>query len=425
MHNGIRQTKGLGDALVAGFVVLVCACCVPAAADDLDAVSTWGEIAVVKEPPRRQLKTGHDALQPVTDAMSGYFAFKERLQQDYGLSYTIEYSPQFQWDMRFNGLHTGNDETNFIVQWSAVDKADAKRGSLLAWYQIARTLGSRNTSEFMHDVGIITPVNGGDTAPGDYRDLWQMLAWEQWFLDDSLRVGLGKLTTRTFLNLNRYAVGDRADFLTPQLVNNTVVPFTARNGMGVFGQYHMQDAYLTGMIREADGTSEGISFDTLDSGHWEYALELGLTPNSLGGLGEGVYRFTGYYTDSIGTGATFQPSGWAVALSFDQDIHNDLGALFRYSYASEDFRAFRQRAALGVQIKHPLGYEFDRIGIGAWWAESTSHSYGNETGVETFWKLQLAPNIEVSPHLQLVFNPQVDKNKDTALIGSLRLRLLL
>ncbi|MCB1773700.1 MAG: carbohydrate porin [Gammaproteobacteria bacterium] len=405
--------------------ILACAGAGTGAAESTDASAIYGEIAINQRQAQRRLKSGHDLLQPLTDAFSGYFAWKDRLREDYGFSYTVEYSPQAQWDLRLNGLHTSNDETNLIFQWAAVDRADMKRGTLMGWYQVSRTLGSRHTSQFMQDVGIITPTNGGDTAPGDYNDLWQMLSWEQWFLDDTLRFGIGKLTTRTFLNLNRYAVGDREDFLTPQLVNNTVVPFTARNGMGLFGQYHMDEAYLTGMVREADGTSTDISFDTLDSGKWEYAVELGLTPTNTAGLGEGIYRFTGYYTDSIGTGANKQPSGWAMALSFDQDIGNDYGAFFRYSYAGEDWRAFRQRIGAGVQIKHPLGFRYDRIGLAAWWAEPTNNTLSGETGVETFWKLQLAPNIEVTPDLQLIFNPQGNMNRNHVLIGSLRLRVLM
>ncbi|MET0068020.1 MAG: carbohydrate porin [Candidatus Thiodiazotropha sp.] len=375
--------------------------------------------------PRQRLRTGHDAFQPITDAQAGYFIFKQRLSDDYGFAYTIEYSPQFQWDLGFNGNYTGNDETNLIAQWALVNPADVKAGSLMAWYQISRTFSRRNTSEFMQEVGIITPVNGGDTAPGDYRDLWQMLAWEQWFLEDSLRIGAGKLTTRTFLNLNRYAVGDREDFLTPQLVNNTVAPFTARNGMGLFAQYHMDQAYLTGMMREADGTSEGISFDTIDSGKWEYALELGMTPENLFGAGEGIYRFTAYYTDEIGDASDAQPSGWALAMSFDQDFGSEYGGFFRYTYADNPWRAFSQRIAGGIQIKHPFGYQFDRIGIAGWWAEPTDSSLSGETGLEAFFKLQLAPNIEVTPDLQLILNPQGNTDRSQVLIGSIRLRVLL
>ena len=383
-----------------------------------------GELEVLHEYSRPELRSGHEAMQPVADALQGYFSFKEAVRSNHGFSYVVEYSPQYQFSLSEPGLDHGNDETNLIAQWSVVDPTDSRAGSLLAWYQISRTLGSLNTSEFMHEAGAVSPVNGGDTAPGDYRDLWQMLAWEQWILDNKLRIGAGKLTTRTFLNLNRYAVSDREDFFSPMLVNNPVAPFAARNGMGVFVQYHLEDAYLTGMIREADGTSEGISFSTLDSGNWESAVELGLTP-TLKGYGEGNYRFTAYYTDSIAESDTPQPAGWSLALSFDQDIGQSYGLLLRYAWVSEDFRAFRQRLAVGMQWLHPLGFQHDRIGLGAWWADPTAADLEAEYGLEAFWKLQLSPFLEFGPDLQLIFNPQDGAEDDPVVVAGLRIRLII
>ena len=383
-----------------------------------------GELEVLHEYSHPELRSGHEAMQPVTDALQGYFSFKEALSSDHGFHFVVEYSPQFQLAPEKGGLSHGNDETNIIAQWNVIDPSDSRAGSLLAWYQISRTLGSLSTSEFMDEAGVISPVNGGDTAPGDYRDLWQMLAWEQWMLENKLRMGIGKLTTRTFLNLNRYAVSDREDFFSPMLVNNPVAPFTARNGMGVFAQYHLDDAYLTVMIREADGTSEGISFSTLDSGKWESAVELGLTPTLLD-YGQGNYRFTAYYTDSIGNGDTAQPAGWSLAMSFDQDIGNSYGLLFRYAWASEDFRAFKQRLAFGMQWLHPLGYQHDRIGLGAWWADPSATDLEPEYGLEAFWKLQLSPFLELGPDLQLIFNPQDGAEDNPVVVAGLRLRLII
>lgn len=412
-------------ALVCGLVCWFA----PVQAEDvaMAPAALYGEAGVVQAYAEPALRSGHDALRPLTDAMSGYFGLKQRLSSDYGLSYIIEYSPQFQWDQLGNGAggYTGNDETNVIVQWSPVEPSNPKAGTLALWYQISRTLGDKTTGRFMNDAGILSPINGGDTSPNKSNDLIHMLTWEQWFMEDSLRLGVGKLTTRTFLNLNRYAVSDREDFMNVMFVNNPVVPFTARNGMGLFTQYHLDDAYLTGMLREADGTSTGVSFDTLDSGNWEYAAELGLTPDNLAGLGAGIYRITAYYTDGFGRGATRSPSGWAWSLSFDQDIGDDLGALFRYAYATEDWRAYRQRAVAGVQIKQPWRYQHDRVGLGAWWGEPTANNLDPEYGLELFYKAQLAPYLEVGPDLQLILNPQLDKSRSSAFIAGLRVRVVL
>lgn len=392
--------------------------------NELDNQSLYGEVAVLKDYEIPEMRTGHDAFHPLSEQLTPYFDFKKQLNQDYGLSYIFEYSPQFQWEIGSNETHHANDETNIIIQWSPLSHTDSKRGSLTGWYQISRTLGSTHTSKFMDDLGIITPTNGGDTSPGDSGTLIQMLAWEQWFLDDKLRTSVGKLTTRTFLNLNRYATSDREDFFTPMHVNNPVAPFTARNGLGVFAQYLWDDFYVTGMLREADGTSQGVSFDTIDSGKWESALEIGLTPSNFLGLGRGNYRFTTYYTDSIGEGDNYQPSGWSSAMSFDQDVGDSYGVFMRYAYSDKPFRAFKQRLSIGMQIKNPLRFEYDRIGLGAWWGDPISTVVNGEYGLESYWKFQLSPYFEFTPDLQIILNPQGDTNKSMVFIGGLRIRLV-
>ena len=394
----------------------------PALAAD-DSAAVYGEIHALSDGIDRELRTGHDALQPLTDAMSGYFEFKQELSAQ-GFNYMIEISPQFQWDLDDGDYH-GNNETNLIAQFSPFDPANPKSGTLMGWYQFANTLGSESTSEFNDNVGVISPLNGGDTGSNSSNKLWQMFAWEQWFANQRLRVGAGKLTTRTFLNLNRYAVSDREDFFTPVIVNNPVSPFSARNGMGVFGQYFFDEFYVTGMIREADGTSTDVSFDTLDSGKWEHALEFALTPKNLAGWGQGYYRFTFYRTDAFGEGGARSPSGNSYALSFDQDVHDDYGLLFRYAYANEDFRAFSERVVIGAQRKNPLGFKYDRIGLAGWWADPTDSSLSAEKGLEAFWKAQLAPFLEVSANLQWILNPQLDQDLDNAFVAGLRLRVVL
>ena len=389
-----------------------------------DPYSVYGETGVVLDYADRETKLGHINLGPINDAMDAYFGFKNRLSERYGFNYTLEVAPQFQWDFEGNAGTTSNNETNLIVQWSLIDRQDPQKGNLLAWYQWANTLGSKNTSEFADKLGVISPLNGGDTAPGTAASRLQHFAWEQWFLDDSLRLMAGKLTTRVFLNLNRYATGDREDFFTPMLVNNTVVPFTARLGLGVFGQYRQDSWYLSGMVRDADASSDWLDFDSLDSGNWEYATEFGLTPQDLAGLGEGNYRFTYYYTDSIGEGSAKQPSGWTLSLSFDQDIGTRYGTVFRYAYADEDFRTFKQRLALALQVKKPLGFENDRIGFGFWWGDPTADKLEDEYGLEAFWKLQITRFLELSADLQTILDPANNPDESAVFVGGVRLRAL-
>ena len=64
-------------------------------ADSEDPRAMYGEAATLLTDAEPAMKSGHDALRTVTDAMQGYYRFKDRLREDVGLAYTFEYAPQF------------------------------------------------------------------------------------------------------------------------------------------------------------------------------------------------------------------------------------------------------------------------------------------------------------------------------------------
>ena len=383
----------------------------------------YGEMEILEEYYRdSELRSGHIPLGRVDDGLERYFDMKERLREKTGLQYVLESAPILQGQLNGGAGPTANLETNAIARWSPIDFENPKRGNLMVWYQFANTIGSDTTAEFLQEMGVLSPLNGGDTGDSLTRSVFQQIAWEQWFLDDRLRFMLGKQTTRVTMNLNRYAVGDREDFFSPMIVNNPVVPYTARIGLALFGEYQTDDWYVSGMVRDADGFATYVDW-SVHADELEYIGEFGFTPDDLAGLGQGVYRLTLNYTNPVGSGAARQPSGWDASLSFDQNVGDDYGLFFRYAYASEYFRAFRQNVALGAQIKHPLGFRDDRIGVAAWWGDPSGRSRHDEYGLEAFWKLQVLRFLEVTPDLQLVIDPALSSDA-VALVGGLRLRVL-
>ncbi|GJM29782.1 MAG: hypothetical protein DHS20C17_24170 [Cyclobacteriaceae bacterium] len=384
----------------------------------------YGELKVLTAYDNPGSKSGHISLGLFDGVFNSYFDFKDRFQAKTGLNYMIEYAPIFQWDFGGDGGSNFNDELNLIGQWALVDKENPSRGNLIMWYQLSHTIGSQTTTEFMEELGIITPVNGGDTHPVTTNGRFVHFAWEQYFLDEKIRLMVGKLSSRVFLNLNRYGVSDREDFINFMFVNNPVVPFIARQGLGAFVKYNQGSWYLGGMFRDATASNDFIDFESLKDNSWEYALELGLTPSDFLGLGEGNYRFTFHCTDSLSTGLA-HPSGWTLSLSFDQDLGDKLGAMFRYSYASEDFLAFKERFVLGAQVLTPFNFQNDRIGVGFWWGRSVDKQLDPEFGLEAYWKIQFTPFMEFSPDLQVVLNPAKNHEKDALFIGGLRFRVVL
>jgi porin len=245
----------------------------------------YGELEVLQEYEDRDEKLGHLSFGRVGDSIDGYLSRKSDWSKLTGFNGMIESAPIFQEHLDGGGGFHANNETNLIAQWAIRDKQDADKGNLIIWYQFAATWGGQTTSDLMAKMGILSPPNGGDTAPGDSRDLTQHFTWEQKFSNDRVRIQIGKMTSRVLLNLNRYAVSDREDFLTPMLVNNPVAHYTARVGFGIFGEYKANGWYASAMIRDADAdlSKRFIDFDSLSTGNWEYVGEFALTPNDLAG----------------------------------------------------------------------------------------------------------------------------------------------
>lgn len=394
----------------------------PVALGDAD----YGEIQVLNDYQDREEKLGHVYLGPITSWTDSYFAGKQRWTTASGVNWVIEVAPQTQKQLDGGGGSISNNETNLIAQWAMRDKADPARGSLIVWYQFSSTWGNRTTSDFQDNLGILSPPNGGDTAPASSRNLTQHFAWEQQFFDNRVRVQFGKLTSRVLFNLNRYAVSDREDFFTPMLVNNPVASYTARIGLGLFGEYKRDGWYASAMIRDADAdlSKKFIDFDSLDSGNWEYVAELALTPSDVVGLGRGVYRITYSHADSTEAAASGVPSTSSVSLSFDQDLGERVGAFFRFAKSADTFRAFDRRTAVGLQLKQPFGFANDRVGAGFWWARPTDPTLRSESGVDFFYKLQVARFAEISAGAQVIFDPAFRTDKNNVTIGQLRLRLV-
>ena len=391
-----------------------------------DSSAAYGELHTLTDYQNRDEKLGHVSMGALTRGMDGYFDRKDSWTTNTGFNWMVESAPQFQGHVDGGAGSHSNNETNLIGQWSIVDKADAKRGNLLIWYQFSSTWGGQTTTELMEGLGVISPPNGGDTHPASSRDLTQHFAWEQYFANERVRIQVGKLTTRVLFNLNRYAISDREDFFTPMIVNNPGAHYTARVGFGAFGEYKSDNWYVSGMIRDADADlgKRFIDFDSLSTGNWEYVGEFGFTPGDVAGLGAGIYRITVSRSDSTGDALNGLPSTSSVSFSFDQDVGERVGAFFRFATSNDTYRTFDRRIAAGLQLKEPFGFVNDRIGAGLWWGSPVDPSLRSETGIDLFWKFQIAKFMEISAGAQLIFDPAIRTDKDSVTLGQLRLRLI-
>lgn len=343
-----------------------------------------------------------------------YFEWKDAFGKETGINYVIEDRLINQWG---DGASIYDNELNLIVRWDVFADDTFGAGSLNVWGQFAQSIGGHTAGRFQSDLGVLSPLNGGNGGPGSTNEILQMLAWEQILANGRFRIQFGKLAMRTLVNLNRYANGDSEMFFSPMLGNNPVAPYTALLGLGVFAQWREDDWYVSGVVRAPD-TKLGISFDALGDGDIAYIVEFGFTPE-IEGLGRGEYRLTLSYDEDTAT----RPDVFTVSLSADQDIGEHIGAFFRYA-RGDTFRSFENRVAAGFQVLGPFGYADDRIGAGFWWGDPVSNALNDEYGLEFFYRVQLTRALQITPDVQFVFDPALT-NDDVKAVFGLRFRLVL
>ena len=373
----------------------------------------YGEIDGVFENPLE--KDGYIDLGPLDPVFDEYFEWKDSIYDSTGFGFMVEDRLINQWG---DGASIYDNELNVIARWDFLETGLGST-SINVWGQFAQSLGGKTGGRFQSDLGVLSPLNGGNGGPDTTNEILQMLALEHIAPGGNFRFQIGKLSMRTLVDLNRYANGDSEMFFSPMIGNNTVVPDTALLGLGIFGQYKTGDWYVSGVVRAPDAEL-GLSFDAVESGNFAYIGEAALTP-TIDGLGYGEYRVTVSYNEA---NAISPNDIFTVSTSFDQDIGDGYGAFFKFAHGRDTFRDFENRVTAGVQIKKPFGFAHDRIGLGAWWGDPTNGSLNDEFAVETYYKAQIKRFLEVTPDLQLIFSP-ARSNDDFEAVFGLRLRAVL
>ncbi len=328
----------------------------------------YGEIAPLFED--EAVKEGHISFGPLDPVFENYVRWKKQLAEAMGLTYLVENRVINSFG---DGARINDNELNLIARWEAVSSPRLGTHALSVWGQFAQSVGHVTGTEFQADLGILSPLCGCNGGPGNTNEILQMLG------------------------------------------NNTVAPYTALLGLGVFGQWKSKTWYLSGLVRATD-TETGLSADALNRGDLAFVAEFAVTP-TIPDLGYGEYRITYSFDEA----ADMRPAVSTIGFSFDQDIGDRVGAFFKFNVANETFRAFDQQLAAGFQLKKPFGYEHDRFGFGVWWGNPANDGQAPETGTELFYKAQIRPFLEVTPNVQLVFNP-VNSTKSVEAVAGLRLR---
>lgn len=369
-----------------------------------------GKLEEVKEGYAGILERGF-----ISDIYRLWRPLRDQLQKDTGLNVGLAYTTLLQAATGGEDPREGwSGDFDFFGKWYLVNRGQSHTGSV-GFMVEQRHRFSEITPHALNDNlgGLWRTTKGFNVQDWALAQVW----WEQFLFEDHVRVTAGKLDAANYYNGNRFQ-SQNTFFLSQAFSTNPARAFPD-NGLGVNVRIAPSDAlYFSFGVHDTNNNKNTSGFNNLDKDDLFYAVEVGFTPH-IEGRGPGRYRFTGWYT---GAGErTNGESGAGFALSFEQDLGNDLVPFIRYGYQDRDLVDTKQILAGGLGILKPFGRERDVFGLGLAWGQPEDSSFRDQYVTELFYRFQVSSKIQITPGFQVIFDPS--KNLDDDVIGIFEFRV--
>jgi porin len=306
------------------------------------------------------------------------------------------------------------------------------------------TEGSYNDGIDEGSVGSLFGVNddaGGDRA-ADVTELW----YQQSLSEGRFQFRVGKIDlTGTFecrgcgasFDGNQFANDETAQFLNAALVNNPSIPFPD-NGLGAMVYVEAVPGwYVSAGIADAQADARETGFNTAfrDEDYFLSIYEAGCVADWPSGRGplRGTYRAGLWYDpqpkDRLdGTGSERDDLGFYASCdqvllreSDDPDDAQGLGLFARFGWADEDLNEIRRFWSAGLQYQGAIpGRDDDVCAVGVAQgrlSRDAGFAEGHETVIEAYYRVAVAPWLDLTPSVQHVINPGGGGTDDATLVG--------
>ena len=354
--------------------------------------------------------------------------WKKSLQEDYGLSFGIDYSSVF-----FGATEKGasGDDiassgiVRFFGAWDIFGKGTKNTGALVWKVEHRHSYTDIAPSEMGFDLGydgLIQP------AFSDQGLRLTNLYWRQRLNDGKITFMAGFLDATDYVDVFAMA-SPWTGFNNFAFSTGTTTMFLPNDAtLGLAGGAMLTDnLYIIAGITNAysDPTNPFDGFSRFfDENEYFTSIEFGWT-SSQGRIYHDNVHLTFWHVDESEKAGT--PDGWGVNFQFVTQIYDSLMPFVRAGYADDSGSLMQKSVSVG------LGYEpvpgEDQLGFAFNWGEPNEASFGSDVDdqytIETFYRFQLTPRLALTPNVQYLIDPALDPDQSDIWLFGLRARLAL
>lgn len=361
--------------------------------------------------------------QEVDDAISRVVRAKRQIADTTGISYAMTVSALGQWgtpdggDGAMQGLFTPS------VDWKLFDNRHVGSGSFQFSYIATQYWSSPNAAALQGRLNLNSPVND---YPANSVTFAQV-SYTHDFPGDWLALTLGQYTFANF-DGNAYANNQQVNFIGYSLSQNGSQNYSL-GSLGAYAQLSpTREVTFAAGFQDANNLSgTSILFNTLGQGPYAW-FAYGAWSPTVGKLGQGDYALLYYEVP----GVPVQPQASSgLSFSASQPFGEHWGAFLRANTAWNSSWYIQSSVAGGAVYNNPLGRDpLDQIGLGLAWNRTNQSLYAgtfarpSETMVELYWAWTFFKRLQVTPDVQLYFQPALTPAQQLAAVFSLRVAVL-
>jgi porin len=360
----------------------------------------------------------------VSGVLKPWYDLKTDLDEKHGFKFGISYTAFYQ--KADNAFGPEDDAAGFDLDisgtWTFFGRGTDSPAMLGFDFFRRDTLGTDIPPQ-----RLFTQFGGlySSAAPYGEEDLVVGELWIQQKFRNRFGYRIGKIfpiTAYDFFPFKNF----RTDFVDFNHVTNTTIPLPG-NGLGAFVVYRPKPNILLRLgAHDANADVQESGFDTYDGELFtifEVGFDPGLMPREPGRPPHGHIHVSLWHQDERDDAGI--DDGRGIGVSALQRFGR-FTPFLRYGYADVDAGGptnVKHMANAGLVIDEIFGQANDRVGVGYTWSDPEDSTLDNQGAIDAYYRVQLTPEIQIGPTLEVVFDPVRNPDEDTVYVWGFRTRI--
>lgn len=356
-------------------------------------------------------------------SLQPYYDFKNRVNEQYGLSFGGDYNLLYQGASESPGEdNAAGGVLRIYGTWTLFGRGTQDTGSLVFKVENRHRLGTEIAPQ---QLGSEIGYAGLTAIPfSDAGTLLTNLFWSQSFNNNRLAFVAGVVDTTDYVSVYGL-VSPWTDFSNLVFSTDPTIP-APNQGLGAATSVRITDNYyaLAGFAdANGDPANPADNFDTFfEEREYFKHLEFGWISSFKNRYKDNIHLTAWQIDERTIAGVD---DGWGMALSFNKFLNESWLPFVRIGYSDGGGALLQRSVSTGVgYFRNTFN---DVFGVGLNWGQPSKRTFGtgldDQYTTEVYYRMQLFQHMTLTPNVQLLINPALNPDEDSIWVLGLRARL--